>query len=126
MNSGYSRLNTIAVILASMPDFDARARALTAAGIGAAEAEHWADLMPVALARAAYRFQYQGPYPLDKQRDLQGRPPLNEDVFYQQTLLWASDCGAMDYLDPQVFNRVVKSSPEYDFIREKSAETTGR
>ena len=124
MSSSHARLNTIASILASTPDFDAQVSALTAAGIAEAEAEHWADLMPVAFARAAYRFQYQGPYPLDKQRDLQGRPPLNEDAIYQQASAWACDCGAMDYLDPQVFNRVVKSSPEYDFIREKSEATT--
>ncbi|WP_430460223.1 hypothetical protein ACQUQU_13490 [Thalassolituus sp. LLYu03] len=119
MSADYSRLQRIAAALAAHSDFDAQVSALKAVGIDEAEAEHWADLMPVAFARAAYRFQYQGPYPLDKQRDLQGRPPFSDDPLFQQALLWACDCGAMDSISSAEFNGIVRLSPEFEVIRER-------
>lgn len=100
--------------------FDAQVAALQQLGLEEAEAERWAELMPLAFARAAYRFQFSGPYPQDKQRDLQGWPPYSEDAIYQQAMRWACDCGAMDRLAPDVFNQIVRLSPECDYIRSRA------
>lgn len=110
-------LKQLAEAIAGVEAFDERVARLQQLGLAETEAERWADLMPLAFARAAYRFQYGGPYPQDKQRDIQGRPPFSDDEVYQQAMIWACDCGAMDAIDPEVFNRIVRLSPECDFIR---------
>lgn len=114
------QLSVLASAIAGAEQFDQQVVRLMQSGISEAEAEHWADIMPIAFARAAYRFQFSGPYPVDKQRDLQGKPPLADDPLYQQALRWASDCGAMDYVAPDVFNSLVRMSPEFEVIREKA------
>jgi hypothetical protein len=110
-------LLTVANALTSAQTFEQQAAALVATGMAQGEAEHWVDVTPLAFARAAYRFHYQGPYPVDKQRDIQGLPPLDDDTVYQQAMRWACDCGAMDSINADVFNCIVRLSPELEVIR---------
>ena len=107
----------LAAILAEAKDRDHCLQLLEKTGLNSQSAECWADYMPLAFARAAYRFQFSGPYPLDQARDERGLLPLLEDEVYQQAWFWACDCGAMDSITSAQFNTIVRLSPELEFIR---------
>ncbi|ASP38479.1 hypothetical protein CHH28_07240 [Bacterioplanes sanyensis] len=89
-------------------------------GLSKVEAQQWALLMPLAFARAAYRFQL---------------PPLSDEVEwheggdcqhlqlsqlapYSLALSWAMDCGAMDAISSPQYNAIVRRSVEFAAIQQ--------
>ena len=114
-----ARLRQIALLVSrqaqlATPELQSRFAALQ---IAAEDAGVWCSLMPVAFARAAYRFHFQGEYPLDQTRQQQGLAALENNTVYTSALAYACDCAAMDYLDTDIFNAIVRMSPEFTALR---------
>jgi len=93
--------------------------AFQALNIDNGEAENWCRLMPVAFARAAYRFSFTGEFPLDIEQQKDKQPLFSDSPVYVAALAYASDCGAMDYLSADVFNGIVRMSPEFTALRSR-------
>ena len=93
-------------------------------GMEATEAKQWSLLMPIAFARAAYRFQL--PELNDSQNQYvechmrEGEPHvmmLNQLAPYELAKAWASDCGQMDTISSPEYNSIVRRSVEFEAIQ---------
>jgi len=98
-------------------------------GLVEAEARQWALLMPLAFARAAYRFQL--PQLADEQNQYvqcllsgektQGVEPhvmkLDQLAPYILAHAWACDCGQMDTITSPEYNAIVRRSVDFEAIQ---------
>lgn len=100
---------------------------LVALGMEPAEGQQWAIFMPLAFARAAYRFQL--PELNDEQNqyvqchmasDPSDEPhvmKLNQFAPYMLAHAWACDCGQMDAITSPEYNAIVRRSVEFEAIQ---------
>ncbi len=98
-------------------------------GMADVEARQWVLLMPLAFARAAYRFQL--PHLADEQNQYvqcllsaeqeAGVEPhvmkLDQLAPYILAHAWACDCGQMDTITSPEYNAIVRRSVEFEAIQ---------
>lgn len=97
---------------------------LMALGMEMSEAKQWSLLMPIAFARAAYRFQL--PELNDPQNQyvechIGEQPPnvlrITQLAPYELAKSWATDCGQMDMISSPEYNAIVRRSVEFEAIQ---------
>ena len=96
-------------------------------GMEPTEAKQWSIFMPLAFARAAYRFQLpelndeQNQYVQCKMEsessDESHTMKLNQFAPYMLAYSWASDCGQMDSITSPEYNAIVRRSIEFKAIQ---------
>ena len=98
---------------------------LVALGMSEVEARQWLVLMPLAFARAAYRFQL--PELKDEENQyvqchISGQVDdkvlkLDQLAPYMLAHSWACDCGLMDQISSKEYNAIVRRSLEFEAIQ---------